>query len=106
MNSIVFPTRFFISLGLLFSLHAVGYASPSPVDSTRFCQPLQLEEGERVGTASKPVANLNVGEPRTVRLIYFAPNDRPFRVDVDREDEEDHSTGSGLLFPADAGTRK
>ena len=22
-------------------------------------------------------ANLNVGEPRTVRLIYFLPNDRP-----------------------------
>ena len=28
------------------------------------------------------VANLNVGEPRTVRLIYFLPNDRPFRADV------------------------
>ena len=28
------------------------------------------------------VANLNVGEPRTVRLIYFLPNDRPYRADV------------------------
>ena len=27
-------------------------------------------------------ANLNVGEPRTVRLIYFLPNDRPYREDV------------------------
>ena len=27
-------------------------------------------------------ANLNVGEPRTVRLIYFLPNDLPFRADV------------------------
>ena len=26
--------------------------------------------------------NLNVGEPRTVRMIYFLPNDRPYRADV------------------------
>ena len=26
--------------------------------------------------------NLNVGEPRTVRMIYFLPNDRPFRQEV------------------------
>ena len=27
-------------------------------------------------------ANLEVSEPRTVRLIYFSPNDRPFRQEV------------------------
>ncbi len=27
-------------------------------------------------------ANLNIGEPRTVRMIYFLPNDRPYRADV------------------------
>ena len=27
-------------------------------------------------------ANLNVGEPRTVRLIYFLPNDWQYRADV------------------------
>ena len=27
-------------------------------------------------------ANLDVGEPRTVRLIYFLPNDRPYRAEV------------------------
>ena len=27
-------------------------------------------------------ANLNTGEPRTVRMIYFLPNDRPYRADV------------------------
>ena len=27
-------------------------------------------------------ANLNVGEPRTVRLIYFLPNDRPYRTEI------------------------
>ena len=26
--------------------------------------------------------NLNVGEPRTVRLIYYLPNDRPYRAEV------------------------
>ena len=32
--------------------------------------------------ARSSVANLNVGEPRTVRMIYFLPNDRPYRADV------------------------
>ena len=27
-------------------------------------------------------ADLNVGEPRTVRMIYFLPNDRPYRAEV------------------------
>ena len=27
-------------------------------------------------------ANLNIGEPRTVRMIYFLPNDRPYRANV------------------------
>ena len=26
--------------------------------------------------------NLNIGEPRTVRMIYFLPNDRPYRPEV------------------------
>ena len=32
--------------------------------------------------ARSAVANLDVGEPRTVRMIYFLPNDRPYRADV------------------------
>ena len=32
--------------------------------------------------ARTATANLNVGEPRTVRLIYFLPNDRPYDADV------------------------
>ena len=27
-------------------------------------------------------ADLDVGEPRTVRMIYFLPNDRPYRADI------------------------
>ena len=32
--------------------------------------------------ARTTAANLDIGEPRTVRLIYFLPNDRPYRADV------------------------
>ena len=32
--------------------------------------------------ARASAANLDVGEPRTVRLIYFLPNDRPYQADV------------------------
>ena len=32
--------------------------------------------------AAKRPANLNVGVPRTVRMIYFLPNDWPYRAEV------------------------
>ena len=32
--------------------------------------------------AAKPLADLDVGEPRTVRMIYFLPSDWPYRADV------------------------
>ena len=32
--------------------------------------------------ATKQALNLDVGEPRTVRMIYFLPNDRPFKQGV------------------------
>ena len=34
-------------------------------------------------------ANLNVGEPRTVRMIYFLPNDRPYRADIVQKMKDD-----------------
>ena len=33
-------------------------------------------------TLNSVVADMNVGESRTVRMIYFLPNDRPYRADV------------------------
>ena len=33
-------------------------------------------------TLKTAVADMNVGEPRTVRMIYFTPNDRPYRASV------------------------
>ena len=39
--------------------------------------------------ARTAAANLEVGEPRTVRLIYFLPNDRPYRADVVQRMKDD-----------------
>ncbi len=64
---------------------AVAYASPSPADSAHFCRVIDAEEWERersLRPAAKPLADLNIGEPRTVRLFYFLPNDRPYRAEV------------------------
>ena len=44
------------------------------------------------GTLTSAVSDLNVGEPRTVRLIYFLPNDRPYRADVVQRMKDDIRT--------------
>ena len=50
---------------------SVGYAS-SEADNVHFCLPLDLEDKrDSQYVARKQALNLNVGEPRTVRLIYF-----------------------------------
>ena len=66
---------------------SVGYASPQPseADNVHFCLPIDFEElsaRDSSYAARKQAFDLNVGEPRTVRLIYFLPNDRPFRAEV------------------------
>ena len=73
----------FALLGLLLSPLAVVHSSPSPADSVHFCQLIDFEQWRRdyPRPAAKRLA-LNVGEPRTVRMIYFLPNDRPFRQEV------------------------
>ena len=55
------------------------YSQSSAKDSTPICGTPDWQPGEPcdVGTPT-----LDVGEPRTVRLIYFLPNDRPYRADV------------------------
>ena len=66
---------------------SVGYASPQPseADNVHFCLPIDFEEmstRDSSYAARKQAFDLNVGEPRTVRLIYFLPNDSPFRAEV------------------------
>ena len=56
-------------------------ASPTPADTTHFCLPIDFDrwESDRPAAAAKPLADLPAAEPGTVRLVYFLPNDRPFR---------------------------
>ena len=71
----------FVLPGFLLSLPV---AHASPVDSIHFCVPFDYAQWRREHPlpAAKVAADLNVGEPRTVRMIYFLPNDRPFRQEV------------------------
>ena len=73
---------FFALLGLILSPLSVVYAQPSPDDSVPKCAPFDYEQWRRdhPRPASKRLVDLDVGEPRTVRMIYFSPNDRPYRA--------------------------
>ena len=59
-------------------------ASSPPADSVHFCAVFDYEQWLRDNPlpAGKLAAERNVGPPRTVRLFYFLPNDRPFRQEV------------------------
>ena len=61
-----------------------AHGSPPPPDSVHFCAFDDYEQWRRdhPSPAAKPLADLNVGEPRTVRMIYFLPNDWPYRAEV------------------------
>ena len=64
---------------------SVSQASPQSSNDVHFCLPLNLEDmraRDSIYAATKHALNLNVGAPRTVRMIYFLPNDRPFRQEV------------------------
>ena len=68
---------------ILLPLVQAVHASPSPADRLLFCG-VGHEQWQQPHPrpAAKRAANLNVGEPRTVRMIYFLPNNRPFRQEV------------------------
>ena len=74
-----------VNLWLLFVFSSTVHASPQPSNDVHFCLPLDTEDmrtRDSIYAATKHALNLNVGEPRTVRMIYFLPNDRPFRQEV------------------------
>ena len=74
---------FQVCLSLFFL--AVSQASPPPSRDVHFCRVLGAEDmcaRDSIYAATKQALNLNVGEPRTVRMIYFLPNDRPFQQAV------------------------
>ena len=81
------PRELIACIFALFYFTSIGYASPQPSteNNVHFCLPLNLEDmqaRDSIYAATKHALNLNVGEPRTVRMIYFLPNDRPFRQGV------------------------
>ena len=82
MKSPVLRFVLFAMLGVFLCLPIAGHASPPLADSTHFCVPFDYEQWRRdhPRPAAKPLADLNVGEPGTVRIILFLPSDRPFRV--------------------------
>ena len=86
MKTPVLHFMFLALLGSFFTPPAVAYASPSLADSVHFsCQIIDPEEWERERAllpAAKRLQDLNVGEPRTVRLFYLLPNDRTERPEV------------------------
>ena len=69
----------------LWILSSAIHASP-PLSNEAHFHGIHDHEDMRVSdslyAATKQALNLNVGEPRTVRMIYFLPNDRPFRQAV------------------------
>ena len=83
MKTLVRRSAVLALIGFVLSPLAVAHASSSPNDSEHFCQLIDFEQWQRdhPRPAGKRLA-LNVGEPRTVRMIYFLPNDRPFRQEV------------------------
>ena len=71
-------------LSLILAPLAIAQSLP-PSDSVHFCQLSDSEQWERdqPSSAAKRLAGLNVGEPHTVRIIYFLANDRTPEQDID-----------------------
>ena len=86
MNRFAIPTKLTTCIFALLCLASIAQASSPPAeDNVHFCQVLDYEDmraRDSLYAARKQALNLNVGEPRTVRMIYFLPNDRPFRQEV------------------------
>ena len=81
----------FALISLIFSPLAVVHAATSPTDSVHFCAPFDYEQWrhEHPRPAGKQLAALDTGEPRTVRMIYFLPNDRPYQAEVVQKMKEE-----------------
>ncbi len=65
-------------------LPTLATVSSPPASSVHFCALVDEKAWQREypEPAGKVAGELNAGEPRTVRMIYFLPNDRPYRQEV------------------------
>ena len=68
---------------------AIAASQPLWGDGAHICAVIDEDSDKRHSDqflnrhyARASAAHLNIGDPRTVRLIYFLPNDRPYRTDV------------------------
>ena len=68
---------------------AVAAPEPAGGNGTHFCGVIDGQWGKQDSDqfpnrryARASAETLNVGDPRTVRMIYFLPNDRPYRTEV------------------------
>ena len=86
MNRFTIPIKLTACVFALLCLASIAQASPPPAEQeVHFCLPIDLEDmraRDSLYAARKHALNLNVGEPRTVRMIYFLPNDRPYRAEI------------------------
>ena len=80
MKTPVLHSAFFALIGLGLAAIPAAHASTRPSDSedVAFCRVVDSREAP---SAAKATA-LKVEYPRTVRMIYFRPNDRPFRAEL------------------------
>ena len=77
------PVRWLLVICVCFP--SISYASSPSTNDEFFCLPLDYEDrraSDSLYAATKQALDLDVGKPRTVRMIYFLPNDRPFRQEV------------------------
>ena len=84
MKPPVFHSSFIAFLVLILLPTAQVHASPPLADSVHFCAFDDYEQWRRdhPRPAAKRLADLNAGEPRTVRMIYFLPSDWSYRAEV------------------------
>ena len=83
MKKLIVVCGWLALFGILFS-PLTSHASTAVNDTAHFCGVSHEESRrDRRRPAAKRLANLNVGEPRTVRMIYFVPDDRPSIENID-----------------------
>ena len=87
LRFILYATIIYLTCGALNP--AVAVTHPLGRNGTHFCGVINDQWNKRYADqypnrhyAQSAAANLNVGEPRTVRMIYFLPNDRPYQAEV------------------------
>ncbi len=75
----------FLAVALFISSASIGHASVRDGDGAPVCEPIDFSRAplEGADVAGKRAFNLNTGDPRAVRVVYFVPADSLFRPAVE-----------------------